>query len=43
VRTPSGDAGLNILCPGLKRFYAHIGRNLPQILSRVRGAMRTPP
>ena len=35
VRTPAGEAGLNYLCPGLKRFYAHIQRDLPQL---VRGA-----
>ena len=35
VRTPSGEAGLNYLCPGLKRFYAHIQRDMPQILRRV--------
>jgi len=29
------DAGLNYLCPGLKRFYAHIQRDMPQILRRV--------
>jgi uncharacterized protein len=35
VRTPSGEAGLNYLCPGLKRFYAHIQRDMPQILRQV--------
>lgn len=35
VRTPSGEAGLNYLCPGLKRFYAHIERDMPAILRRV--------
>jgi len=24
IRTPSGEAGLNYLCAGLKRFYAHV-------------------
>jgi uncharacterized protein len=36
VRTPSGEAGLNYLCPGLKRFYAHIQRDMPQFVRRVR-------
>ena len=36
VRTPSGEAGLNYLCPGLKRFYAHIQRDLPQLVRGVR-------
>jgi uncharacterized protein len=35
VRTPSGEAGLNYLCPGLKKFYTHIQRDMPQILRRV--------
>lgn len=35
VRTPSGEAGLNYLCPGLKRFYAHIQRDMPTILRRI--------
>jgi uncharacterized protein len=35
VRTPSGEAGLNYLCPGLKRFYAHIQRDMPKILQSV--------
>jgi uncharacterized protein len=35
VRTPSGEAGLNYLCPGLKRFYAHIRRDMPHILRQV--------
>ena len=35
VRTPSGEAGLNYLCPGLKRFYAHVARDMPEILRRI--------
>jgi len=35
VRTPSGEAGLNYLCPGLKLFYAHIQRDLSQVLRQV--------
>lgn len=38
VRTASGEVGLNYLCPGLKRFYAHIQRDMPQILRRVRAS-----
>lgn len=38
VRTPAGEPGLNYLCPGLKRFYAHIRRDMPSILKRVRAA-----
>jgi len=35
VRTPSAEVGLNYLCPGLKKFYAHIQRDMPAILRRV--------
>jgi uncharacterized protein len=38
VRTPSGEVGLNYLCPGLKKFYAHIQRDLPAIQRRIRAA-----
>jgi uncharacterized protein len=31
VKTPVGEAGLNYLCPGLKQFYRHIQRDLPEI------------
>ena len=36
VRTPDGEIGLNYLCPGLKRFYGHIQRDMPEILRRVK-------
>jgi uncharacterized protein len=35
VRTPVGEPGLNYLCPGMKRFYTHIQRDMPEILRRV--------
>jgi uncharacterized protein len=41
LRTPSGEAGLNYLCPGLKRFYAHIQRDMPQILRRVQAGRKS--
>ncbi len=41
VRTPEGEVGLNYLCPGLKRFYGHIQRDMPEILRRVKKAHRS--
>lgn len=35
VRTPEGEIGLNYLCPGLKKFYLHIHRDMPDILRIV--------
>jgi len=35
LRTPSGETGLNYLCPGLKRFYAHIQVDMQEILRRI--------
>jgi hypothetical protein len=40
VRTPSGEPGLNYLCPGLKHFYAHIQRDMPKILQQVSASLR---
>lgn len=37
VRTPDGEMGLNYLCPGFKKFYRHIQKDLPRILREVRG------
>ncbi len=35
IRTPEGDPGLNYLCSGLKKFWAHIDPAMPEILGRV--------
>lgn len=37
VRTAEGAPGLNYLCPGLKLFFAHIARDMPEIMGRIRG------
>jgi uncharacterized protein len=40
VRTPEGEPGLNYLCSGLRTFYSHIQRDMPEILRRVRESQR---
>jgi uncharacterized protein len=35
IRTPSGDPGLNYLCSGLRKFWAHIDPQMKEIISRV--------
>lgn len=37
VRTADGTPGLNYLCPGLKLFFAHMAKDMPEIKRRVRG------
>ncbi len=37
VRGADGAPGLNYLCPGLKLFFEHISRDMPEIVRRVRG------
>jgi len=36
VRTQTGEPGLNYLCPGMKKFYTHIQRDMPDILKRIK-------
>ena len=40
VRTPDGEAGLNYLCMGMKKFYMHIQKDMPEILHQVRKERR---
>ena len=35
LRTAAGEPGLSYLCPGLKLFWAHIGKRMPEILTRI--------
>jgi len=35
IRTPTGDSGLNYLCSGLKKFWAHIDPVMSEIRARV--------
>jgi len=36
IRTPSGEPGLNYLCSGLKKFWAHIDPGMKDIIARVK-------
>jgi uncharacterized protein len=36
IRTPDGEAGLNYLCSGLKRFFEHADPHLKQIAERLK-------
>ena len=40
VRTPDGEIGLNYLCPGMKQFYTHIQRDMPEVKRRVKDLKR---
>lgn len=42
VRAPDGEAGLNYLCPGLKRFFAHATPAAVRMASQLQAAPVTP-
>jgi len=42
VRTPDGEPGLNYLCPGLKRFFAHAVPTAEKLAAKLRVAPLTP-
>lgn len=39
IRTPDGEAGLNYLCSGWKKFYAHIDAPVQKIVRSLGGAV----
>jgi uncharacterized protein len=43
LRTPDGEPGLNYLCPGLKRFFAHATPQAKRIAARLQANRRVPP
>jgi uncharacterized protein len=42
LRTPDGEPGLNYLCPGLKRFFAHATPAAERMAAQLRMAPRSP-
>lgn len=42
VRAPSGEPNLNYLCSGLKAFFSHIQRDMPNIVRQVARRARPP-
>ena len=40
IRTPDGESGLNYLCAGWKRFFAHIDEPVQQIVRRLGATVR---
>ena len=42
LRTPDGEPGLNYLCPGLKRFFAHAVPTAEKMAARLRATPPTP-
>jgi uncharacterized protein len=42
LRTPDGEPGLNYLCPGLKRFFAHAVPTAEKMAAQLRAAPLSP-
>jgi uncharacterized protein len=43
LRAPDGEPGLNYLCAGLKRFFAHAGPQADEIAAQLRASAPRPP
>jgi len=42
LRTPDGEAGLNYLCPGLKKFFGHAGPAASRMAAELNRPVRQP-
>jgi uncharacterized protein len=42
VRAPDGEPGLNYLCPGLKKFFAHAAPTAEKLAAKLRSAPGSP-
>jgi uncharacterized protein len=42
VRAPDGEPGLNYLCPGLKKFFAHAAPTAEKLAVKLRAAPGSP-
>jgi uncharacterized protein len=43
LRSPDGETGVNYLCPGFKRFFAHIDERLREMAARLRAGYEARP
>jgi uncharacterized protein len=43
LRSPEGEVGVNYLCPGFKRFFAHIDDRMREMTARIRAGYEARP